>query len=148
VKDTNEAKTTATVRESAKQAVEAAPMKRPRAEALVWTERMVAALVNGVKGGKWYGLIDKVYAPKTLELAWQKVRANHGAAGVDGQSVKAFGANAAKYLEELGQEIRENRYRPQPVKRVEIPKSDGKKRPLGIPMPASYCTLFNPVLVR
>ena len=94
---------------------------------------MVAALDNGVKGGKWFGLIDKVYAPKTLELAWQKVRANRGAAGVDGQSVKAFGANAAKYLEELGQEIRENRYRPQPVKRVEIPKSDGKKRPLGIP---------------
>jgi RNA-directed DNA polymerase len=133
VKDTNEAKKTAAVRESAKQAAEAAPMKRPKAEALVWTERMVAALVNGVKGGKWFGLIDKVYAPKTLELAWQKVRANHGAAGVDGQSVKAFGANAAKYLEELGQEIRENRYRPQPVKRVEIPKSDGKKRPLGIP---------------
>ena len=52
---------------------------------------------------------------------------------MDGQSVKAFEANAAKYLDELGQEIRENRYRPQPVKRVEIPKSDGKKRPLGIP---------------
>ena len=133
MKDTNEAKTMAAVRESAKQAVEAAPMKRPRAEALVWTERMVAALDNGVKGGKWFGLIDKVYASKTLELAWQRVRANQGASGVDGQSVKAFGANAAKYLEELGQEIRENRYRPQPVKRVEIPKSDGKKRPLGIP---------------
>jgi RNA-directed DNA polymerase len=133
MKDTNEAKKTAIVRESAQQAADAAPMKRPRAEALVWTERMVAALDNGVEGGKWFRLIDKVYAPKTLELAWQKVRANHGAAGVDGQSVKAFEANAAKYLEELGQEIRENRYRPQPVKRVEIPKSDGKMRPLGIP---------------
>jgi RNA-directed DNA polymerase len=133
VKVTNEAKKTATVRETAKQAGEAAPMKRPRAEALVWTERMVAALDNGVKGGKWFGLIDKVYAPKTLELAWQKVRANKGAAGVDGQSIKVFEAKAAKYLEELGQEIRTNDYHPQPVKRVEIPKSDGKKRPLGIP---------------
>ena len=82
MKDTNEAKTMAAVRESAKQAVEAAPMKRPRAEALVWTERMAAALDNGVKGGKWFGLIDKVYASKTLELAWQRVRANQGAAGV------------------------------------------------------------------
>src|ERR1017187_8344032 len=108
-------------------------MKRPRAEALVWTERMVAALVNGVKGGKWFGLIDKVYAPKTLELAWQKVRINRGAAGVDGQSLKAFEAHAAKYLEELGREIRQNLYRTQPVKRVEIPKGDGKTRPLGIP---------------
>ena len=67
--DTDEAKTTAAVRESAKQAVEAAPMKRPRAEALVWTERMVAALVNGVKGGKWFGLIDKVYASAGISLA-------------------------------------------------------------------------------
>jgi RNA-directed DNA polymerase len=132
VKDTTEAQKTAAVRASARQAVEASP-KRAKAEVLVWTERMVAALDNGVKGGKWFGLIDKVYAPKTLELAWQKVKANKGAAGVDGQSVKAFEANAAKYLGELGQEIRENRYRPQPVKRVEIPKSDGKKRPLGIP---------------
>ncbi len=87
MKDTNEAKKTATVRESAKQAVEAVPIQRPKAEALVWTERMVAALDNGVKGGKWFGLIDKVYAPKTLALAWQKMRANKGAAGVDGQSV-------------------------------------------------------------
>ena len=133
VKATNEAKKTATVQETAKQAVDAVPMKRPRAEALVWTERMVAALDNGVKGGKWYGLIDKVYAPKTLELAWQKVKANKGAAGVDGQSVKAFGASAGKYLEELGQVIKEGRYRPQPVKRVEIPKNDGNTRPLGIP---------------
>jgi RNA-directed DNA polymerase len=133
VKDINEAEKTARVRETAKQAVEAAPMKRPKAEALIWTERMVAALVNGVKGGKWFGLIDKVYAPKTLELAWQKVRINRGAAGVDGQSLKAFEAHAAKYLEELGREIRQNLYRTQPVKRVEIPKSDGKTRPLGIP---------------
>src|ERR1039458_8919484 len=94
---------------------------------------MAAALVNGVKGGKWFGLIDKVYAPKTLELAWQKVKANEGAAGVDGQSVKAFEPNAAKDIRKRKQEIRENRYRPQSVKRVEIPKSDGKKRPLGIP---------------
>jgi len=102
VKDINEAKKTARVRETAKQAVEAAPMKRPKAEALIWTERMVAALVNGVKGGKWFGLIDKVFAPKTLELAWQKVRINRGAAGVDGQSLKAFEAHAANIWKNWG----------------------------------------------
>ena len=57
-------------------------------EASVWSERMLAALENGVKGGKWFSLIDKVYRAETLEAAWQKVEANAGAAGVDGQSVK------------------------------------------------------------
>ena len=51
-------------------------------------ERMVSALVNGVEGGKWYSLMDKVYAPKTLTLAWEKVRANRGAAGVEGSRLK------------------------------------------------------------
>ena len=47
----------------------------------VWTERMLAALENGVKGGKWFALIDKVYAPQTLRGAWEQVRRNQGAAG-------------------------------------------------------------------
>src|SRR6202043_1235170 len=59
-------------------------------EAGVWTDRMLSALGNGVKGGKWYSLIDKVYALETLKLAWAKVEANQGAAGVDGQSVERF----------------------------------------------------------
>ena len=50
-------------------------------EASVWTERMVSALVNGVKGGRWYSLIDKVCAPATLEAAWAQVWANKGAGG-------------------------------------------------------------------
>jgi RNA-directed DNA polymerase len=102
-------------------------------EASVWTERMVSALDNGVKGGRWYSLMDKVYAPATLEAAWQKVRANGGAAGVDGQSLKRFAAQAELYLNELATAVREGSYRPQPVKRVDIPKGDGKTRPLGIP---------------
>ena len=53
---------------------------------------MLSALDNGVKGGTWYALIDKVFAPKTLALAWAKVCANKGAAGVDGQSVERFAA--------------------------------------------------------
>jgi RNA-directed DNA polymerase len=102
-------------------------------EASVWTERMLSALGNGVKGGKWYSLIDKVYAPATLELAWTKVQANQGAAGVDGQSVDRFAAKAEVYLAELSTALREDSYRPQAVKRVEIPKGDGRLRPLGIP---------------
>lgn len=102
-------------------------------EAGVWTERMLSALENGVKGGKWYSLIDKVCAPATLEFAWAKVHANHGAAGVDGQSVERFAAKAEEYLSELVAALREDTYRPQAVKRVEIPKGDGRTRPLGIP---------------
>ena len=102
-------------------------------KAEVWTERMLSALGNGVKGGKWYSLIDKVYASGTLALAWTKVQANKGAAGVDGQSVDRFDAKADVYLSELSAALREDSYRPQAVKRVEIPKGDGRMRPLGIP---------------
>jgi RNA-directed DNA polymerase len=94
---------------------------------------MLSALVNGVKGGKWFSLMDKVFAPKTLALAWAKVRANKGAAGVDGQSIERFAAKADLYLSELSAALREGTYRPQPVKRVDIPKGDGRTRPLGIP---------------
>ncbi len=94
---------------------------------------MVSALVNGVKGGRWYSLMDKVFAPATLEAAWEKVWANEGAAGVDRQSVERFAARAELYLAELTTALREGSYRPQPIRRVEIPKGDGRTRPLGIP---------------
>lgn len=119
----------------AKQGAETPTASRnwPWVEAGVWTERMLSALGNGVQGGKWYSLIDKVYAHATLELAWRKVEANKGAAGVDGQSVDRFAARTELYLSELSTALREDRYRPQAVKRVEIPKGDGRLRPLGIP---------------
>jgi len=102
-------------------------------EATVWNERMLAALGNGVRGGKWFSLIDKVYRQETLKAAWDKVRENGGAAGVDGQSVKQFGFRAEIYLAELEQSLKSGEYRPEPIKRVEIPKAGGKLRPLGIP---------------
>ena len=95
---------------------------------------MLAALENGVRGGKWFSLIDKVYRTETLKAAWQKVEANAGAAGVDGQSVERFAARAEVYLEELERALRTGEYRPQPIRRVEIPKGSGKMRPLGIPV--------------
>ena len=94
---------------------------------------MVSALGNGVKGGKWFSLIDKAVRPATLDIAWQRVARNKGAAGVDGQSIERFAAQSARYLQELQRSLTERSYRPDPVKRVEIPKADGKTRPLGIP---------------
>src|SRR5271166_5988266 len=120
---------------SAEEAIQGgeAPRDFAWAEVSVWTKRMLSALGNGVKGGRWYALVDKVFAPKTLAAAWTKVRANKGAAGVDGQSIERFAAKAEDYLAELSAALREGSYRPQAVKRVDIPKGDGRTRPLGIP---------------
>jgi len=103
------------------------------AEASIWTEAMLIALENGVKGGKWFSLIDKVYRSHTLEAAWQKVRANKGAAGVDKITINKFEINQVKYLKELEHELKTGTYQPIAVKRVYIPKGQGKMRPLGIP---------------
>ena len=102
-------------------------------ETSIWTERMLTALENGVKGGRWFSLIDKVYSAKTLEAAWKQVKANGGAAGIDKITVERFESRAAEYLMEIERGLKENRYQPQPVRRVYIPKENGKMRPLGIP---------------
>lgn len=125
--------TASAVPETAKQETEALGREWWWVEASIWTERMVSALVNGVKGDKWFSLIDKLIRPTTLEAAWRKVARNKGAGGVDGQSIERFAAQAERYLQELHDELRTGRYHPQPVKRVDIPKADGRTRPLGIP---------------
>jgi len=100
----------------------------------VWTDRMLATLEQGVKGGKWFSLVDKVYAERTLRVAWERVQRNHGAAGVDRQSIDAFAARADKYLAELARDLRAGTYWPQAVRRVMIPKPGrSEQRPLGIP---------------
>jgi RNA-directed DNA polymerase len=133
VKAKTEAQTASAVSARAKQGAETRDRDWSWVEAEVWTERMVSALENGVKGGRWFSLIDKVFAPATLALAYEKVAAKGGAAGVDGQSLERFAARAETYLAELSTALREGSYRPQPVLRVNIPKSDGGLRPLGIP---------------
>jgi RNA-directed DNA polymerase len=55
----------------------------------------------GPEGGKWFSLIDKVMRPATLDIAWQRVARNKGAAGVDGQSIERFAAQSERYLHEL-----------------------------------------------
>ncbi len=126
--------TASSVPETARQGADArTPREWGWVEASVWTERMLTALGNGVQGGKWFSLIDKVYAPRTLQAAWKKVAKNRGAAGVDRVSVERFRANEDCLLAEVEVELREGRYRPKPVRRVHIPKGKGQTRPLGIP---------------
>jgi RNA-directed DNA polymerase len=84
---------------------------------------------------KVHSLVDKVYSRKNLKLAWERVRANRGASGIDQVTIEDFEANLDENLERLHQDLRDQTYQPQAVLRVEIPKkgAPGKTRPLGIP---------------
>ena len=103
-------------------------------EPSVWTERMLTALEVGVKGGKWFSLIDKVYEPANLRSAYEQVRRNRGSAGVDHETIEQFGDHLDGNLEALSRRLRDGSYRPQAIRRVWIPKLGSReKRPLGIP---------------
>ncbi len=103
-------------------------------ERSVWTERMLLTLGNGVKGGVWFSLIDKVYKRENLYAAAYKVIANKGGAGIDHTSVQAFEANLEEEINKLFNSLREEGYKPSPIKRVLIDKAGStEKRPLGIP---------------
>jgi len=104
------------------------------AEPVVWTERMLIALSRGLRGNQWFSLIDKVYADRTLEQAWEKVRSNAGGSGVDRMTIERFAKDCPRGLLDLKEQLRRALYQPLPVKRVWIPKpGTNQKRPLGIP---------------
>jgi len=127
----------ASVPERARQVGEAdAAARRARwawAEASVWTDRMLAALETGVKGDRWFSLIDKVYSPKNLWSAWAKSARNKGAPGVDGITVDRYADGVEANLAHLSEQLKAGTYQPQPIRRAHIPKTDGTTRPLGIP---------------
>lgn len=110
------------------------PFIREWANPGVWTQRMLNTLETGVRGGKWHTLIDKVFSPLNLSAASRKVIGNHGAAGVDHQTVDHFAAHSCEELDRLHESLRAGTYRPQAVQRVWIPKpGSNEQRPLGIP---------------
>src|SRR5690242_13763002 len=100
-------------------------------------QKLQTALHDKAKGSpnfRFYALYDKVYREDVMAFAYECCKANRGAAGVDGQTfedIEEYGVK--KWLDELTQELKSRTYRPQPVRRVYIPKPDGKQRPLGVP---------------
>jgi len=103
-------------------------------EPSVWTERMLTALETGVKGGKWFSLIDKVYRKSNLRSSFYRVQANKGSAGVDNQTITQFSHRLLENLAYASESLKSQKYRPRAIKRVWIPKPGSKeKRPLGIP---------------
>src|SRR6202171_1882444 len=97
--------------------------------------RRLADWINPTDARKVHSLIDKVYKRKNLEMAWEKVKANRGSGGVDGQSLEAFAAQLDQQLDRLQSELKDDTYQPQPVRQVQIPKAGkpGEFRTLGIP---------------
>ena len=103
-------------------------------EAVVWTERMVATLERGIKGGKWYSLMDKVWKMDNLKRAVEKVAKGKSRQKADGRKCRRYAERSAQRLPTLQAQIQSGQYQPQPVQRVWIPKLGSKElRPLGVP---------------
>jgi RNA-directed DNA polymerase len=105
--------------------------ERPRSD----RPRRLSDWLNPTGERKVHSLVDKVYKRKNLELAWRRVKQNKGTGGIDGQSLDEFERHLDVHLERLHEELRNDNYRPLPVRRKLIPKAGqpGKSRPLGIP---------------
>ena len=97
--------------------------------------RRLVDWINPTGAKKVHSLVDKVYKQRNLEIAWERVRANRGSGGVDGQTLEQFAAELGQQLGRLQRELQEETYQPQPVRQVQIPKAGkpGEFRTLGIP---------------
>ena len=102
-------------------------------EASVWTERMLATLERGIKGGKWFSLIDKVWKMENLESAVKKVAQGKSKKKADGKRCRRYAERSPRRLPILQEKLKSGEYQPEPVQRVWIPKPGSKElRPLGI----------------
>ncbi len=111
-------------------------------------QRALHAKAKAEPGFRFYALYDKIYREDVLAHAWAKCRANGGASGVDGQDfadVEAYGVE--RWLGELAEALKERTYRPEPIRRVYIPKANGGRRPLGIPTLRDRVVMTAAVLV-
>ena len=90
-------------------------------------------------------LLERILSKENLETAWKRVKANHGASGIDGIAIDQFPDHTRELWGGIRKSLLAGTYQPLPVRRVEIPKPTGGMRPLGIPMVYSYCTSCNVV---
>ena len=96
---------------------------------------MLATLERGIKGGKWFSMIDKVWKMENLQSALKRVVQNKGAAGVDGKTAEQYLLESPHRLVQVQERLKTGRYTAQPVKGVWIPKLGSKElRPLGVPV--------------
>ena len=117
----------------AKQGREVAPQWE-WTEASVWTERMLATLERGIKGGTWFSLIDKVWKMENLQSAVKKVAQGKSEKKADGRKCRRYAERSQRRLPSLQEELKNGEYQPQAVERVWIPKLGSKElRPLGVP---------------
>jgi group II intron reverse transcriptase/maturase len=97
-------------------------------------QRKLFTAAKRSRSRRFHALMDRIWRSDVLLEAWKRVRANHGAAGIDGESIAAIeAAGVEDFLDSIQEELRSGKYRPRPVRREYIPKPDGGKRPLGIP---------------
>jgi RNA-directed DNA polymerase len=120
-----------------------------------WTVRMVTTLEQGVEGGKWFRLYDKVFSERNLLAAFQQVGSKKGAAGVDHVSVSQFERALPESLWEVSDQLKHGTYEPQSIRRVHIPKpGTTETRPLGIPtvrdrmVQAAVVNVIEPIFER
>jgi RNA-directed DNA polymerase len=120
-----------------------------------WTLRMLAILEQGIEGGKWFRLFDKVFSERNLWAAFQQVASKAGAAGVDHVSVAQFERGLPETIWEVSDQLKNGTYQPQSIRRVHVPKpGTGETRPLGIPtvrdrtVQAAVVNVIEPIFER
>jgi group II intron reverse transcriptase/maturase len=110
------------------------PGRREPSDKARQLQRQLMVAAKASPGRRFHALFDRIFRRDVLEEAWERVRRNKGSAGVDRETISMIEEHGvARFLDEIAGVLRRGEYQPLPVRRVYIPKADGKKRPLGIP---------------